>query len=202
MKFFDRIKASTAVSRLLEEKMYKTVLDELSDGIRRDGLWAKALAKSNGNDGKAKSLYIEYRVQSIKDETEITKVNQEILNGNEKKYQEISEEAERRYQEKEEEIATEHIVSMIEKGDSVDKVNQFFDGLNASKISVIINQSDACGEYPLHVAIKHNRIDIAELLLQSGANTNAKNDWEETPLDIAVRRENLAAQEVIQKYLT
>jgi len=191
MKFFDRIKASTAVSRLLEEKMYKTVLDELSDGIRRDGLWAKALAKSNGNDGKAKSLYIEYRVQSIKDETEITKVNQEI-----------SEEAERRYQEKEEEIATEHLVSMIEKDDTVDKINQFFSGLNANKISVIINQSDACGEYPLHVAIKHNRIDIAELLLHSGANTNVKNDWEETPLDIAVRRENLAAQEVIQKYLT
>lgn len=44
---------------------------ELSHDQRRDGLWAKAMANSGGSEEKAKSLYIKYRVQSIKDEAEI-----------------------------------------------------------------------------------------------------------------------------------
>ncbi len=55
---------------------------ELSEGKRRNGLWAKALANSDGNEEKAKSLYIQYRVQSIKDEAKIMEsvAEEEILN--------------------------------------------------------------------------------------------------------------------------
>ena len=70
---FDKFKRSSAAARLLEEQLYERVVVELSQGQRRDGLWAKALADSDGSEEKAKSLYIRYRVQSIKDESEIAK---------------------------------------------------------------------------------------------------------------------------------
>lgn len=68
---FKRLRLASATKRLLEEKLYEKVLQELAQGHRRDGLWARALAKSNGIEGKAKGLYIQYRVQSIKDEAEV-----------------------------------------------------------------------------------------------------------------------------------
>jgi hypothetical protein len=68
---FKRFKRSAAVRRLLEEKLYEKVVLELSQGVRREGLWAKAIANCNGQDEKAKALYIQYRVQSIRDEKEI-----------------------------------------------------------------------------------------------------------------------------------
>jgi hypothetical protein len=69
---FEKFKKKSAVSRLLEEKLYEKVLQELTRGHRRDGLWAKAISNSNGTDGKTKALYIKYRVQSIKDQIEIS----------------------------------------------------------------------------------------------------------------------------------
>lgn len=52
-----------------DELLYEFVMDEMgqeSELIK--GLWAKALAHSEGNDSKAKSLYMQYRVQAIKDQ--------------------------------------------------------------------------------------------------------------------------------------
>lgn len=69
---FKKFKRTSAVRRLLEEKLYEKVVLELSRGHRRDGLWAKAIANCNGQDEKAKALYIQYRVQSMRDEEEIT----------------------------------------------------------------------------------------------------------------------------------
>jgi hypothetical protein len=68
---FDKIKKKNAVKRLLEEMLYEKVIQEMSEGQLREGLWGKALAKSNGSNKKARSLYIDYRVQSIKDEIEL-----------------------------------------------------------------------------------------------------------------------------------
>lgn len=59
---------SDATSRLAEEKLYEYVALELERGERRSGLWAKALANSDGSDAKATGLYIKYRVQSLIDE--------------------------------------------------------------------------------------------------------------------------------------
>jgi len=72
MSFWKKVKQTSVVARLVEEKLYERVLREIEAGVRRDGLWAKALQKSSGNEEKAKALYIEYRVQSIKDEAEIS----------------------------------------------------------------------------------------------------------------------------------
>ena len=58
---------------MLEEQLYEQVVVELSNGKKRDGLWAKAISNSSGVEEKAKALYIKYRVQSIKDEIEVSK---------------------------------------------------------------------------------------------------------------------------------
>ena len=63
-----KVETTFADSRLEEELMYKHVIREMDSGLIRDGLYAKALSNSPGDEDKAKSLYIKYRVQSIKDE--------------------------------------------------------------------------------------------------------------------------------------
>ncbi len=68
------MKHSAIAGRLIEERMYEQVLLEIESGIRRDGLWAKALEKSRGNEKEAKAVYIGLRIQSIKDETEVLSV--------------------------------------------------------------------------------------------------------------------------------
>ena len=68
---FDKFRLNSAKARLLEEKVYEQVVQELAQGFRRDGLWAKAMAEGNGSEERAKSIYIKLRVQSIKDEMEV-----------------------------------------------------------------------------------------------------------------------------------
>ena len=71
MSFFKKAKHVAIARRALEEKFYEQALKEIETGRRRDGLWAKALQKSKGNDGEAQALYIQYCVQALKDEAEI-----------------------------------------------------------------------------------------------------------------------------------
>jgi len=82
---FEKFKRNSAAARLLEEQLYERVVLELSQNQRRDGLWAKAMANSDGSEDKAKSLYIKYRVQSIKDEAEINEAVAEQEEYNRKK---------------------------------------------------------------------------------------------------------------------
>jgi len=72
MSFWKKVKQTAIVDRLVEEKLYEQVLREFETGVRRDGLWAKAFQNSQGDEQKANALYIGYRVQSIKDEAELT----------------------------------------------------------------------------------------------------------------------------------
>ncbi|MFI8744202.1 hypothetical protein ACIGKL_03465 [Pseudomonas sp. NPDC077186] len=68
MSWLNKIKNDAISSRLLDEQIYAQVLSEIENGQRRNGLWAKALAHSDGSNEKAKSLYIKYRADSIRDE--------------------------------------------------------------------------------------------------------------------------------------
>tara|TARA_Y100000816_G_scaffold64335_1_gene42600 strand:- start:240 stop:683 length:444 start_codon:yes stop_codon:yes gene_type:complete len=68
---FEKFRVNSAKARLLEEKLYAQVVEEVAQGYRRDGLWAKAQQESDGSLDKTKSIYIKLRVQSIKDEMEI-----------------------------------------------------------------------------------------------------------------------------------
>ena len=88
MSFWNKLKQIAILNRADEEKIYSQVLKEIESGFIKDGLWAKAIQKSKGDDRKTKPLYIKYRVQSIKDEVEI--VSQTI--NNEEEETEISSE--------------------------------------------------------------------------------------------------------------
>lgn len=59
---------SDAAGRLAEEELYAMVLKEIEGGIRRDGVWAKALTDAGFDERSAKALYMKYRIQSLKDE--------------------------------------------------------------------------------------------------------------------------------------
>lgn len=72
MGIFDDIKAKGAAYRLTEEALYAEALREIESGQRRDGIWAKAMAESNMDQGKAGARYIKLRVQSLKDEVAMT----------------------------------------------------------------------------------------------------------------------------------
>lgn len=61
------------MNHFVEEKIYGQVLEEVKSAVRREGLWEKALQVSRSNEQKAQVLYVEYRVQSIKDETVIAR---------------------------------------------------------------------------------------------------------------------------------
>jgi hypothetical protein len=68
---FKKIKKQIIAHRFAEEILYEYVLDEIEEeGIVSRGLWAKAIAISEGDDNKANSLYMQYRVQSIRDYVE------------------------------------------------------------------------------------------------------------------------------------
>ena len=57
--------------RLREIEFYDHVAQEIEGGFRIDGLWAKALAESKGDEKVAKGRYIELRVQMLKDESNV-----------------------------------------------------------------------------------------------------------------------------------
>lgn len=73
MSFWKKAKHASIENRLVEEKIYEQVFQELESGVRSDGLWIKAFQKGEGDEQKAKALYIEYRVQAIKDEYALIK---------------------------------------------------------------------------------------------------------------------------------
>ena len=73
MSIFDDILGKNADDRLAEEMLYAEAMREIEQGIRRDGLWGKAIADSEGDDKKAKGLYLKLRVQALKDELEVVR---------------------------------------------------------------------------------------------------------------------------------
>ena len=64
---FNKFRKIAITNRLEDQILYEYVLDELEDGIKVKGLWAKAYANSEGNSDKVEPLYMQYRAQSIKD---------------------------------------------------------------------------------------------------------------------------------------
>ena len=77
---FDYFKKAAISKRADDELLYEYVLNEIEKDIIVKGLWAKALANSAGNDANAKSIYMQYRVQSIKDVFTAQKIAYNELN--------------------------------------------------------------------------------------------------------------------------
>ena len=50
------------------DEHYDAVARELLEGRIKDGVWARALAESNGNNEQAKAIYIRHRVAQLLEE--------------------------------------------------------------------------------------------------------------------------------------
>ena len=65
-------KDQEALDRLKEEAYYERALEELSQGVKRQGLWLKAMTLSEGDENKARLKYIQLAIQAYKDEDHIS----------------------------------------------------------------------------------------------------------------------------------
>jgi len=76
MGIFDKVKKTTIESRRYEEKLYEVALEEVEAGEVRKGLYAKAVAKADGDKEKADGIYLKLRVQAIMDDIESKQIDQ------------------------------------------------------------------------------------------------------------------------------
>ncbi len=65
MSFFKSKQATLADNRY-DEQVHGTVASEIAAGELVPGLWAKAFAQADGNEQRAKAIYIKLRVEQIK----------------------------------------------------------------------------------------------------------------------------------------
>lgn len=66
---FFKFRTQIAVAgQAADEPIYEAAMRELDGSERRAGVWAKALAESDGDESKAKAKYIQQRAQQIKAE--------------------------------------------------------------------------------------------------------------------------------------
>ena len=72
MGLFDKFKSKdfkdNPFVRKGEEALYRQAMNEIESGSINKGVYAKALADSEGNEDKVRSLYLKYRIQSILDD--------------------------------------------------------------------------------------------------------------------------------------
>jgi len=68
MSLLDTVKRRLQVDSTDDEVYYLKVVKELESGYKREGLWAKALAETDGDSDAAHAKYIRLRVLSLKSE--------------------------------------------------------------------------------------------------------------------------------------
>ena len=73
MSFAKKTKRTVAAEQLIVSNKNEKLLEEIELCARRKKIWTRAIQMSRGNEQKAIALYLEYRVQAIKDEVEIAK---------------------------------------------------------------------------------------------------------------------------------
>ena len=71
MSLFSSAKAKLAASKLAEEQLYAQAAEEVASGQIRQGLWAKALAESDGDETAAKGRYLKLRVEIMRAEADV-----------------------------------------------------------------------------------------------------------------------------------
>ena len=187
MSLFHKFKSKAVINRKHEEKLYALVASEMIEGIRNAALWLKALEAANGNSEKQISEYIKLRVQSLKNDIHI--VNnisvEEPIPLEKQCWKDV-----------------EGLMIMIEDGASKLDISNSLSDMSDSEIKLLINQFDACEQYPLHVAVKNRRADIVKWLLGAGAQCNSVNDWGKTPMDMAIKQENKEIINIIESHIT
>ena len=96
MSIFSTAKASLAARKLAEEQLYEMAVEEIAANNIRQGLWAKALIESNGNETAARAKYIKLRVESLKAEADLQEYVAENFEKERREREREEAEAERR----------------------------------------------------------------------------------------------------------
>lgn len=68
MTLWKSIKDRAALDRLQDEAYHAAAVNEISSGQRRDGLWAKAIIESGGDEARVKVAYLRLLVVALRDE--------------------------------------------------------------------------------------------------------------------------------------
>ena len=68
---FDKLKLDNPSERLTENELFEQAYNEVENDELNTGLWARALSDSDGEEKKAKALYLKLRVQHLKDEQQL-----------------------------------------------------------------------------------------------------------------------------------
>ena len=71
MSIFTSAKAKLAAQKLAEEQLYEFAAEEIAANNIRPGLYAKALAETDGNEDAARARYIKLRVETMKAEHDL-----------------------------------------------------------------------------------------------------------------------------------
>ena len=125
MNIFNKInnKLKGKEGRKREEILYEMVIAELEKGYKNKGLLAKALADCGGEKSKAESIYIKYRVQSLKDEIETKEENEQlkIKIENERSQKKLDEQDRREREKREEQEAAERYRKAEESASEIQK---------------------------------------------------------------------------------
>ena len=72
MSVWKSIKGKAVLDRLIDEELHELAVQEIQNGHKRDGLWAKALVEAGPDETKAKIAYLRLLVQRLKDEWYLT----------------------------------------------------------------------------------------------------------------------------------
>jgi len=95
----------------------------------------------------------------------------------------------------------EDFVTMVSDGTSSNAIEAYLSGMSQDYLEKFINLPDAADNYPLHISIYNNRLELTAWLLKMGADPTAENFWDKTPLEVAVGKENHEAETLVKKYL-
>lgn len=139
-------------TRQFEENIFELVAHEIQSGIKRSGIWAKAISEAIGDEMVAKSLYIRYRAQSMIDEVYLAE--EEKRKSEETK---VKRELEEKDQKKKIELATNDLFYAAEYGR-----NQEIKNLMDLGVNVNVQRTD--GVTPLYLAASNGHKDAVTIL--------------------------------------
>mgnify|MGYP006076675709 CR=1 FL=1 len=95
----------------------------------------------------------------------------------------------------------EDFVTMVSDGASSNAIEAYLSGMSQDDLEKFINLPDAADNYPLHISIYNNHLELTALLLKMGADPIVKNFWDKTPLEVATGKENHEAETLVKKHL-
>lgn len=172
--------AAPSTSAEPEEALWAAALQEVEGSSRKQGLWAKSYASSNGNEAAAKAAYLRERVQQLAQEATVQEAEERAIR---------ERAATAAAQAKELQLAAENIEKLKIKYVSGNK-------LSAMQIALLARASEQdkmlaalwerfSGETLLHWCARYSLQEEALILLKSGANARAGNSNGQKPYSLA-----------------